>query len=58
MLERIYLLHDTPSSISVGFNLLVGTSGNIYVDNNALAGFINDYFWGAYQERICGYEKS
>lgn len=58
VLERIYLLHDTPSSISAGFNLLVGTSGNIYVDNNALAGFINDYFWGAYQERICGYEKS
>ena len=57
LLEGIYLLHDNPSEISVGFNLLVGSVANIYVDKSAKSSFINDYFWGAYQERIIGYEK-
>ena len=56
-LKGVYLLHTSPSEISVGFNLLVGTTANIYVDNKAKTSFINDYFWGAYQERIYGYEK-
>ena len=57
-LRGIYLEHDSPSMISVGFNLLVGTMGNIYVDNKIKSSFINDYFFGAYQERIYGYEKN
>ena len=57
-LGGIYLEHDSPSMISVGFNLLVGTMGNIYVDNKIKSSFINDYFFGAYQERIYGYEKN
>ena len=56
-LSGVYLMHDNPSMISVGFNLLVGTYANIYVPSDAIGGFINDYFWSAYQERINSYEK-
>ena len=56
-LQGIYLEHNSPSEISVGFNLLTGTKGNIFVDNKVKTSFLNDYFFGAYQERIFGYEK-
>lgn len=57
-LQGVYLLHDSPQEISVGFNLLVGTATMVYVDENIKITFINDYFWGAYQGRILGYEKN
>ena len=57
-LEGIYLEHNSPSLISVGFNLLTGTKANIFVDNKIKTSFLNDYFFGAYQERIKGYEKN
>ena len=57
-LEGIYLEHDSPSEISVGFNLLVGMTGNVYVDKQVLLSFVNDYFWGSYQGRIYSYEKN
>ena len=56
-LEGIYLEHNSPSEISVGFNLLTGTKAGIFIDNKIKTSFLNDYFFGAYQERIFGYEK-
>ena len=54
-LKKIILAHEKPSDLSVGYNLLNGTNAKIYIREDAVNSFINDYFWGAYENKIVGY---
>lgn len=57
-LREIVLKHTEPSDISVGYELLNGTSADcvIYVPFPGLSKFSNNYFWGKYAKRLQGYE--
>ena len=56
-LREIYLAHDDPADISVGYGLFNGTSAwcNVYVPESAVSLFTNNYFWGRYAERLRSY---
>ena len=56
-LRSIYLGHGDPADISVGYGLFDGTSSalKVYVPEDALASFTNNYFWGRYADRIKAY---
>lgn len=58
-LERIVLRHSEPAEISVGYELLNGVPGSckIYVPEDALSEFANNYFWGRYAKRMEGYTE-
>ncbi|HIU61149.1 MAG TPA: hypothetical protein IAB69_00670 [Candidatus Coproplasma excrementigallinarum] len=49
-LEKLILLHEDPADISVGYSLMEGASFNIYVPEDALSSFKNNYFWGSYAD--------
>lgn len=49
-LEKLILLHEDPADISVGYSLTEGASFNIYVPEDALGSFKNNYFWGSYAD--------
>lgn len=56
-LKSMILRHTEPSDISVGYLLLDGTPSDcsISVPSDALSKFENNYFWGKYAKRLCGY---
>ena len=54
-LKKIILTHSKPSALSVGYSLLNGTNSKIYVQEAYVNTFINDYFWGYYEQKIVGY---
>ena len=54
-LKKIMLTHTKPSTLSVGYFFLKGTNARIYVQEAHVSAFINDYFWGYYEQRIVGY---
>ena len=54
-LKKIILTHQKPSALSVGYYFLKGTNARIYVKNEHVNAFINDYFWGYYANEIVGY---
>lgn len=51
-LEKLIIINDKPNTISIGKNLLNGTSTNIYVPENAYATFVTNYSWAQYHKRI------
>lgn len=54
-LKKIILTHSSPSSLSVGYFFLEGTNAKIYIRQEHVNSFINDYFWGYYEQKIVGY---
>lgn len=56
-LRKVYLEHAEPADIAVGYGLFEGASGfcTVYVPQEALAKFTNNYFWGRYAERLKAY---
>lgn len=56
-LREVYLEHTDPADISVGYGLFEGTSGAcaVYVPQEAVASFTNNYFWGRYADRLKAY---
>ena len=56
-LREIRLEHTAPADISVGYGLFSGTSGalDVYVPEDALSAFANNYFWGRYADRLKAY---
>ena len=56
-LREIRLEHAAPADISVGYGLFSGTSGalDVYVPEDALSAFANNYFWGRYADRLKAY---
>ncbi|MGN0813792.1 MAG: hypothetical protein ACI4MH_00995 [Candidatus Coproplasma sp.] len=54
-MQELFFEHESPSDISVGYNLLKGTSCRIYVHRQALSAFKNDYFWGSYADKLYAY---
>ena len=55
-LEKLKLMHSSPTDISVGYHLLAGTAAMVYVREDLKNTFKNNYFWGYYAEVIDGYE--
>lgn len=55
-LKSLILLHGKPSDIAVGYGLLEG-AGNcvIYVPEDSLSQFENNYFWNRYAKQLQGY---
>ncbi|MCD8308530.1 MAG: leucine-rich repeat domain-containing protein [Clostridia bacterium] len=53
-LKKIILTHGQPSDISVGYGLLNGTDADIYVPQDSVSAFKNNYFWGHYADKIYG----
>lgn len=56
-LRKVYLQHDDPADISVGYGLFDGTSKDliVFVRQSVLSEFTNNYFWGKYAERLKAY---
>lgn len=55
-LEKIYLRHDAPSQIGVGYGLLKNTNASVYIPKKAFTAFNVDYTWSWYAERLASYE--
>lgn len=53
-LKELVLEHGSPSDISVGYDLDRGCDCRIYVPEEALSAFKNNYFWGSYAEKLYG----
>ena len=53
----MYLTHTDPADIAVGYGLFEGTAGTcaVYVPQEALTQFANNYFWGRYADRLGSY---
>ena len=56
-LRSVYLTHTDPADIAVGYGLFEGTAGTctVYVPQEALTQFANNYFWGRYADRLGSY---
>ena len=56
-LRSVYLQHEDPADIAVGYGLFEGTAGScaVYVPQEALTKFANNYFWGRYADRLRSY---
>ena len=54
-LKKIILTHTKPSALSVGYYLLDGTNARVYIGQEYVNAFINDYFWGYYEQKIVSY---
>ena len=53
-LKELVLLHSSPLDISVGYYLTRGCNCSIYVPEEALSAFVNNYFWGVYSDVLYG----
>ena len=55
-LSAVYLAHGDPADISVGYSLFEGAPRmRVYVPEDALGAFTNNYFWGRYADRLGAY---
>lgn len=55
-LERLVMKNTAPERCTVGGELLLGTNCAVIVPRHCLSGYLTNYFWSVYSDRILGEE--